>query len=457
MKRRLRPHQKQAYSYTYRATHPALFMEMRLGKTLVAIRRIQAYPQRGDRARILVVAPSSALGGWSRELAAEGETFAFLQGTRKQRLGVLHKRCKGSRQWYLINKEGHLSLPEIANVPWTAVVLDESVFIKNPRTRVTKFFLKHFRDVPHRWVLTGTPNPESDLEFWAQMAFLDDNGNAFGCRSFWDFRAQKFRPKFWQHQYYPKPGTASAIKRELSKRAFIMSRRDAGMDVRKVYERRTFNLPRKIRSAYQTLEREFLLEIDNKELKRTAYAPVKMCWLRQLCGGYAQKNLVWSGKFEELLTLARGELRNEQFVVWFNFNIELDTAYYVLRRKQVMANRIRGKEKVKDRRRIIEDFRSGRTRVLLLQQAVAQTGLDLSAADTAIYFSPPLGAMARQQTEDRIVDVTKSGPLLILDFLVEDSVDEAILEALEGKEARSESILRRVYQIMQKNREGSHG
>ena len=88
-------------------------------------------------------------------------------------------------------------------------------------------------------------------------------------------------------------------------------------------------------------------------------------------------------------------------------------------------------------------FQRKEVRVLVLQQATAQTGVDLSAADTAIYFSTPPGQMARVQTEDRILSLKKSSPLLYVDLVVKGSVDEDVMELLAEKKALSDLSLGR--------------
>jgi len=69
--------------------------------------------------------------------------------------------------------------------------------------------------------------------------------------------------------------------------------------------------------------------------------------------------------------------------------------------------------------------------------------MNLSAADTAIYFSEPVGYMARKQTEDRILDTEKKSTLLYIHLLVENSIDEDIRMALKMKNWASNLLLSR--------------
>ena len=91
-RRPLRLYQKQALSYINRVKHPALFLEMRLGKTLIVVRWIKSHP---EIKTILVVSPYSAFYGWKRELRLEGEPVPIeLTGTWEQRSVKLHTSKK---------------------------------------------------------------------------------------------------------------------------------------------------------------------------------------------------------------------------------------------------------------------------------------------------------------------------------------------------------------------------
>ena len=438
MKRKMWKHQVVASAYCRREKHPALFMDMRLGKCIVAIRRIKMYRPIGADLRVLIAAPSSALGGWQDEFDAEGEDdVALLTGEKKKRRNLMLEGHK----WNLINKEGFIALPEIADQDWDCVLADESTFLKNPQAKVTKFFLRNFRDVPHRWIMTGMPNPEGELEFWCQLAFLDTY--AFGCRNFWEFRTQCFWQTPFAYGWDPKPGIRSMIRKTVGKRAHVVRRSDVGMDCKKVYEKRTLVMPTALRKSYQDAEDLFILRKEEVEVDRATYAVEQYQWLRQMCGGYIEHERVWDAKHKEVLSLLNGELKDQHVVIWFNYNQELFDMASDLRGVGIKYGMMYGDMPQKERRVEHKKFQDGQIQVFAIQQAVAQMGMDLSRADTAIYFSSPPGLLARMQTEDRIVHATKKTPLLYIDLLVMDSVDEDLYASLKNKKVRSKMTIDR--------------
>jgi len=439
---RLKPHQVKALAYCLGQRHPALFLEMRLGKTLVVIRAVKFYGPAVKR--VLVVAPNSALDGWVDQLQDEGEAWVMLRGERDKRLDLMKSPVK----WFLVNKEAFLVLPELASMPWDVVVLDESTFIKNPKAKVSKFYCHNFRGVKHRFILTGTPNPESDLEFFCQFQFLD--GHFMGFANYWSFRIKHFSQMMFD--WVAKPGTKKTIAQVVAKRAFVLRRKDAGFDIPKVKQVRRVFLDKKTRLAYDKLERDFATELDGHELK-TLWAGAKFAWLRQLANGFIKGEMSWSGKVKELSDLLTGELKGEKVVVWFNFNAEVKAVHQALVDLGIKAASLTGETLLKLRKEWVEDFRRGSIQVLLLQQAVAQTGLDLSAADTAIYFSLPTSLMAMKQTEDRILKMGKSG-LLYLYLVTAKTVDEDVFEGSRAKGLTNDVSLARIVHERFKQRMG---
>jgi len=476
------PHQRRAFSYAREHAHPAIFMEMRLGKTLVAIRRALLYkPRRADAGlRALVVAPGSALSAWADDLGREGRDYVFLRGTAAQRRATLAE----PHEWYLLNKEGWQSVPEVANrvrceacagrgsrvalgaahtarrkcarcrglgsvqssrrwVTWDAVILDESTFVKNPKARVTRFFLEGFRDVPHRWALTGMPAPEGPLDLWTQLAWLD--GEAFGAKSYWEWRARDFHPDARKWGWHLHRGVEEAVGEHVRRRAFVFSRAEVAprFALQKVHETRRLDLPDRLRKCYRTAEREFVLELDGREIDKTIFAGARWQWLRQMCGGFVDHELVCPAKVRELVSLLSSELFGQSVVVWSCYNQEIGAAVKALRAAKIGAESLTGADTPEARRRTVERFSGGWISVLVAQQAAAKMGVDLSAADAAIYFSNWPSLEARAQSEDRIAHPQKHVPLLYVDLVVRDTVDEDVADLLREKRCRSDRVMRR--------------
>lgn len=429
--RSLRPYQIEAVRRIRHAKATALYMEMRLGKTLCVIRALPKY------GRYLVVAPMAGLWAWKRELNIEGvKSISVLTGTPLQRLETLDQ----ANTWNLINYEGVRCVPKIMHGFWNAVILDECRRIANPQAKTTKTLLKWSAnsDGTKRIILSGNPAPESPLEYFEQMRFL--YGKFMGCENYWQFRNYYFR-ELAPHEWVPKPNATTKIKEAVHASAYILTRKEAGLESTKIYERRTVLLKSATRRAYEKIRSDFVAEWKGRELASTKWVPVQYTWLQQLASGHLGRKLCDKGKVTTLVELLGGELKDEQVVVWFRFNSGIQVVKKAFRKEGVSYGVIKGSVSVEDREGAINRFRAGRSRILLCQIRCAREAIDLSNSSTAIYYSNSHSLDDRSQSEDRILNPAKKEPLLYIDLVAEDTVDEDIVDLLREKKVESRFFL----------------
>jgi SNF2 family DNA or RNA helicase len=458
--RKLYPHQEQALAYARQRENPLLFMEMRLGKTAVVLRRCKEYIPRGGKGftAVLVVAPNSAVGSWERECELEGVDFVnCASGTRDQRRqkaldtveALIGSKRKVKHLAVLLNREGWRVVPDVADeaYQWDAVILDEAHFIKNPRAEVTKFFLRSFQFVPHKWVLTGTPCGEGEED---AITLLNWSGERPGGTSnYWQFRQRFMEPHPMGYGWALRPDGKEVLRQAIGKAACVMRRKDVRMERQKVHERREVEMPEAILKHYQELEKAFATKIGDAAIS-TIHAGAQWQALRQLADGWLDGQCIWArstGKVAVLLDLLCGELLQEQVVVWCSYNQEVTAIHAECAHLGIPSAFITGDIHPDHREKLRQRFQAGKLRVLILQQACAQTGLDLSASDTAVYFSTPAGLVARQQTEDRILSLAKKSPLLYIDLCTKNTVDEDLVELIRDKAIKSDRALSRALSV----------
>lgn len=424
--RALYPHQQEALDWSMGRDNIALFMEMRLGKSAVAIRWART---KGER--VLIVAPLSTLDGWETELELE-----HIRPVTVIRPGVetwhLHTEI---RNWAVTNYEQvRTRQEEILSAPWDVIILDESTRIRNPTTQTTKLFVKDVRWlVPHRAILSGLPAPESPLDYFEQFHFT--HGEMLRSRNYWDFRSRNF--KMAGFDWVPNPGTIDRIKKMVRRNAFVLTRRQAKMGPKKVYEQRHVNMSAEQQRLYTQVSELFAAELKDGSAIETKYIVTQLTWLARLAGGWhPDGRLVSQSKVQLLLEVVMGELRHEQVVIWFRFNRELSEVVKRLRDQcNVPTASITGKTEPEKRKLLMRRFNKGWFRVICMQMKIGQFGIDLSGADTAIYFSNGFSMLDRYQSEDRIIKVSKRRPMLYLDLVTRDSIDEDVVSSLLDKRA----------------------
>lgn len=439
MDKQPRKYQRRALRYSERVINPALFMEMRLGKTLVAVHFLKP---KLDVRRILVIAPIPALMGWEEELLSNKESnCCLLMGKAEERLELANKGYR----WNLINFEGLLACREIVHqMKWDAVIVDESPKIKNPKSKISKLIVNNFRDVKHRLILTGKPDPEGPMDYFSQMKFLD--GEFMGCDNFWTWRKKYFFNPFL-YEWKASKKTKRLIRKAIQERAFCLTREEAGIKNQKVYQKRFVVCSPDWRKAYEEVEKEFAITI-NGETKTTKWVTTKFLWMARIAGGFLDnKTLLNDAKLQEILSLLQTELKGEKVVIWFRFRAELKAMKKVLKDSGFSFSSITGGTAKAKRRQRVKAFQAGKKQVMLSIPSCSKYGMDLSAADTAIYYSNPYSFDDRSQSEDRILDVRKKKPLLYIDLVTADTVDEDVSKVLKEKGDSSRYFLERMKEL----------
>lgn len=430
-------HQRDADRWAKYRRSVAFFMEMRLGKTLPIIRWAM---RRSNAFLRLVVMPLSTMGGWENQLSLERRTSIRLTGTREERKIALEKGLKDNVDFFLINPEGlyhsrrdgkKAQPSEIAMLLWDVVIIDESTMIRGPKSVITKTALSCLSLSKYKAVMSGLPNPEGPHDFVTQMLFL--NGEFMGCRNFWEWRVRHMICVAYGG-WVPKRGIADKVRSEVSKHSFSLTRAQAGVGGKTFYEPRRVALPQKIHVAM--LEAVTDMEISGN---LAMYWVQIATWLMRICGGRfpGDRSLWFDHKLKEMDYLLTGELKNEPVIIWARYTNELEAIAGWLNKRKISNRLMYSKTKdLIDKYRT--EFQEERVRCLVCQPKSVMMGNDFSRAKTAICYSNYADYELRGQLKDRIVDPTCKEPLLIIDLIAEDTVDEDLHTSLRMKKKESE-------------------
>lgn len=426
----LRPYQEKAKQFCLKVPHPALFMDMRTGKSLLTIRVIKEL----NYHRILLVAPFSTFLDWKCELINENENFVTLEGTWEQRILNLNSNLYNSmRTWFIINKEGFQVLPEIRTINWDSVILDESTFIKNPKNQVTKFFTNNFRNVKKRMILTGTPAPESFLDLFCQLSFLDKNILPFV--NYWDFRNKCFRLSGF-YKYSLKKNVKPKIDKLLETNCLYIERSPLKLFKEINFMTESVKMTKNQFDAYNGLKKDYILNFNNKELDRTKFAVTTFVWLRRILSGFLKDKFKFNRKIITLFKLLKN-YPDEQIIIWCIFSNEIDKIKKHLNNSEIVDGRMSRKQKES----VIKNFRNQKFKYLIANPKSLQYGINLSNAETAIFYSTPISSELRQQSEVRIIGAEKPK---VIDLITSKSIEEDINLCLRQKLSQSQKI----YKIM---------
>jgi superfamily II DNA or RNA helicase len=150
--------------------------DMGLGKTLQVIAMMLAAHEEGaGTARVapfLVVAPTSVVGNWVREIGrfAPGLRATAVTETSRKRRSSLAGAVAGADVVVTSYTLFRLDIEEYHALNWSAAVFDEAQMIKNHTSRA--YAAARLLDTPVKIAVTGTPLENNLLELWALASLV---------------------------------------------------------------------------------------------------------------------------------------------------------------------------------------------------------------------------------------------------------------------------------------------
>lgn len=467
-------HQHEALNFAAGKTALLLAHDMGAGKSLTAIELLERRAAR----RVLILCPKSVAAVWPDQLAQHAARHwhtwhGQVHGTRGpiQSPSVARRATAalqadtdaiklGRPYACIVNYEASFQgqmKDLLLGTEWDAVILDESHRIKSPGGKASKLAATIAGRCRHRGglvlALTGTPMPHSPLDVWAQVRALD-GGERLGTNYHRFCQTYGAGENIW---------TAGGVQRTIykgirpdredlfaSKLADLMHRVSADdvltlPQVTDVY--RTFDLGPNARRVYAQLERDLIADIQDPDSTTgtpaagwvvvAANAMVLVTRLAQTTSGFAANADTGetvaldtpSAKAVALADVLADIPQDEPVVVFCRFHADLDSV------ARVAENAGRAYGELSGRRRDGLDgprLAAG-VNVLGCQIKSGGTGIDLTAARHAIYFSLGFELADYEQSRKRLHRPGQTRPVTYTHLLAEGTVDRAVYGALRKR------------------------
>lgn len=454
------PHNYQQYCIDRIISDPAigLFLDMGLGKTAITLMAIKKLKYEYWRsAKVLVIAPKKvAESTWSREAAKWSElsclSFSFVLGSAEKRL----KALKTPADIYMINRENVMWLVDYYRNAWPfdTVIIDESSSFKNHQAKRFKA-LKAVRSKISRIVLlTGTPTSRGLMDLWAQV-YLLDCGKRLG-RNITAYREAFFVPdkrnRTTIFSYAPKDGAEETIYKAISDICVSMKAEDYLELPELVYNDIPVQLDTAAQKAYDRLERDTLLPVDDTVITAGS-AAVLRGKLLQFCNGAVydeDKNVmeIHSCKIEALLETVE-QLNGQHAIICYNFQHDKARLLDALRATQLTVKVYEGKTEE-------DEWNAGNIDLLLVQPASCGYGLNLQdGGHHIIWFGLTDSLELYQQTNKRLHRQGQPFPVIVHHLLVQGGTDEDVIKSLSGKADVQNSLLEALKVRTQKAKEST--
>lgn len=456
------PHNYQDYVTTRIVNMPVpgpglgAFLDMGLGKTVITLTAVNELKyNRFAVRRVLVIAPKKvAEATWSKE-AAKWDHLKLLRvipvlGSLKQRIRALNTPA----DVYVINRENVQWLVDYYRNDWPfdMVVIDESSSFKNHQAKRWKSLTWARSKITRIVELTGTPAPNGLIDLWAQV-YLLDGGERLG-KTIGGFRQRYFDPDQRNAQqvfsYKPKDGAGQSIQDRIADICISMSAKD----YLELPECISVDVPVKLdpraQAAYKKLERDMLLEVDEDEITATT-AAVLGNKLLQLGNGavYGEDHKaveIHQCKIEAFLEVVEA-LQGQSALVFYNFKHDRDRLVKALEKSGLRVRVYQGPQDA-------DDWNEHKIDILLAHPASTAYGLNLQDGGRhIIWFGLNWSLELYQQANKRLHRQGQTERVIIHNLIVQGSMDEDVMEALQGKSDTQDGLLRALQVRIEKAKE----
>jgi SNF2 family DNA or RNA helicase len=367
----------------------ALIHDCGTGKTLTSLLAARYHRSIGNWPALVITLPNLIESAWKEdadEFTPDLDVVSLCNKNPDRRYDIL----KQDHDIFCVSPETFKNMySKIADRGFKTMFIDESSKLKDHTSQYTRavLALSGFKSrakggvgfkvagmpIQHRYALSGTPAPNSPIEYWSQVKLITGPGNQIFSDNFYSFRARFFYSVpiglTGQNMWIFRKDTFEEFCYLLAQAVHVARLEDVldlpGYDI----VHREVELSQKERVAYNEMKHQCVLDFGTEKIL-SATAITKVMKLRQLSSGFCYGNedtyRVGSSKLNELRSIIE-EDREDPLLIWVNFKEESRLLSQEIKDCVVLEGN--------NRDEIIKNFKAGKIRHLVANPQSAGHGL----------------------------------------------------------------------------------
>lgn len=435
----------------------AFFYDTRTGKTPMSLQIIADDVKENPHHKWLVLCPLILIdNAWLED----AETFfpdlsvvSLHASTKAKRMKQFEKKAN----LYICNIESFCSYQEqIEALGIHGVFVDESSTMKSNSSKFSKAAVEYAHKVKRWYLLSGTPAPNGEWEYFRQLQSID----YYGVHSSFAQFSKAFFINTSRNPQYTKLVLNDVMKEKMLQ---LISRYSLYVDKEDVLETpgRDFiehivELPAELKKHYESMRKQLVVEYGERPGIVAQSEASKLNKLNQISSGFiidteavfhnsvdehkvVDTLLLSKFRFEALMDLLN-QHPGEQALIWCNYRKEFEVI------KEMIGDKcgfVYGDVNITEKNKAIKDFKEKRIQYLVANPASADKGLTLTNANIAIYFSMNYSYELFKQSMERIYGSVQKQPkrCKYYIFIAPGTVDRVIYNAVQNKAVTSAEIL----------------
>ena len=436
----------------------AFFYDTRTGKTPLSLSIMYDDIVANPTHKWLVVCPLILIeNAWmpdAAEFIPEIKVVSCHAATPAKRLERIHSEAN----IYVTNTESFVKYREhFDKLHLAGCIVDESSDMKSPKSKVSKELVDFAQTLKRFYLLSGTPAPNGEQEYYMQLRAVDYYGIQ---QSYSQFKEHYFVNMSYNPQYEKltlRPDKKDELFSLIRKYALYVDKEDVLTTPGRTFHEVEFEMPAELKKHYNKLKNELYMEVGD-DLRITApSAAAKLNKLNQVTSGFiidtqaVKENKFYNEDKTELYQLSGyrfaklidllGQIGDEQVLIWANYKAEFRII------QQALGDSCRcvyGETTLAEKNEAIKLFKEGKIQYLIANPASADKGLTLTNAHISIYFSLNWSYELFKQSMERIYgDVMKQPKHCDYYVMIAKGTIDRVLysDVLQGKGEASYAVL----------------
>lgn len=501
----LYPHQRAGVAFLATARRALLADEPGLGKTAQAIRALAALTKQGENPfPALIVCPNTLKTNWEREFAKwwPGINVQVISGTPVQRRkqfeafidpkddepkphvlvinwdalrhhsrqapygSISLARCPahGGEDEKITATKCEVHPKELNMIDFKSVIADEMHRSKDPKSKQTRALWSASGDADIRYALTGTPMATDVLDYWSILHWLSPD--EWPSKSRWTTRMVDMLINEYggtlvtgvkSHMEAEFFASTNPRMRRMLKKIVLPNLPDV------VNEQRTVEMSAKQKKAYTQMRDNMIAELEGGEYLTAPSTLTQAGRLLQFASAYATMETdPNTGESKPRLSepsatidavisdLQSGDFGPDSIAISSVSRQLLELLSVRLTKAKIEHGMITGKVSPFERQVAIDDFQSGRTKVILFTAQAGGVGVTLTAARRLLRLQRPWSLVDDTQVNDRVHRIGSEihDSIIITDYIVLDTVQQKVVEVLDTKGESFEAIVQDKKQLL---------
>ncbi len=436
----------------------AFFYDTRTGKTPLSLAIMYDDIVANPSHKWLVVCPLILIeNAWipdAAEFIPEIKIVSCHASTPAKRI----ERINSDANIYVTNTESFVKYREYFDkLHLTGCIIDESSDMKSPKSKVSKELVDFAQTLKRFYLLSGTPAPNGEQEYYMQLKAVDYYGIQQSYTQFKEhyFVNMSYNPQF--EKLALRPDKKDELFSLIRQYALYVDKEDVLTTPGRTFHEVEFEMPPELKKHYNKLKNELYIELGDGLQITAPSTAAKLNKLNQVTSGFVidtqavKENKFYNEDRTELYNLSGyrfaklidllGEIGDEQVLIWANYKAE----FKIIR--EALGDTCRcvyGETSITEKNEAIRLFKEGKIQYLIANPASADKGLTLTNAHISIYFSLNWSYELFKQSMERIYGDIKKQPKHC-DYYVmiaKGTIDRVLYsDVLQGKGRASYAVL----------------